>query len=226
MCEILAIRWAQPRSFGEILPWAIELEKLGIAGFGWGAAWRTIEGHFEIYKSLGRLQDDTSGQEQLRDVHADRFLVHLRRPSMLSTVQEADTQPFLAADGSFAFSHNGLLERSEDLRPRFAEHLQGAGDSEVAFQLLSRELLPALAPGEALADLHRQMGGEANLVYFPATGDPWIYGGHRTNPMWTFRIGDGHAAATALHSADDSLFRLIFAAAEERRPVGETPVYL
>lgn len=226
MCEILTIRWPQPRAFGEILPWAILLEKLGIAGFGWGVAWRTEDGRVHVYKNLASLKDDRAGQQQVENLHADRFLVHLRRPSRLSTVQDADTQPFLAPAGTFAFSHNGLLERYEDLRPRFAADLRGAADSEVAFQLLSRELLPRLEPEEALKELHHQMGGDANLVYFPGCGDAWIYCGHRTNPMWTFRIGDAHVAATSLHSTDDSLFDLIFAGAKDRTVVEDTPVSL
>lgn len=226
MCEILLIRWPRPHAFGEILPWAIQLEKLGIAGFGWGVAWPGENGQVNVYKHLGSLEDDESAQSALDTMHADRFLVHLRRPSRLSTIQEADTQPFRAPDGSFAFSHNGLLERFEELRPRFIEHLHGAADSEVAFQFLSRELLAEMEPGAALKEIHQQFGGDANLVYFSAAGDPWIYGGHRTNPLWTFRIGDAHVASTALHSTDDSVFKLVFPGAQDRTIVEQTPVHL
>src|SRR5690242_7353186 len=113
VCEVLAVAWREPERFDRVLPWAAELERLGVAGFGWGVAWLEDDGTVHGYRRPTNLRDDSEGRARLAGVSSNRFLVHLRRPSRLSTVQVADTQPFLADDRRFAFCHNGMLERHE-----------------------------------------------------------------------------------------------------------------
>ena len=110
MCEILAVRWATPTRFQELVPWAEKVEYYGIASFGWGVAWLD-HGQVKRHRYEGRLSEDPSGVKQLANVVSTHFLVHFRRPNRLSTIQMADTQPFLAEKGRFAFCHNGYLER-------------------------------------------------------------------------------------------------------------------
>ncbi len=90
MCELMAVWYPDRRPFGEVLPWALELERLGVAGFGWGVAWLEKD-RVRGYRQVGRLADDERGRAELESVASGRFLIHLRRPSKLSTVQLPDT---------------------------------------------------------------------------------------------------------------------------------------
>src|SRR5438874_9720992 len=113
MCELIAVAWDERERLGRIIPWALGLERIGIAGHGWGVAWLDAEGAVRGYRRATSLADDEDGGAALADVRSERFLVHLRRPNRLSTVQLADTQPFVdspeeGGPGTFAFCHNGL----------------------------------------------------------------------------------------------------------------------
>ena len=39
MCEILAVKWPEPRPFSAIAGWAGAMEYYGSGRFGWGVAW-------------------------------------------------------------------------------------------------------------------------------------------------------------------------------------------
>ncbi len=215
VCEILLAVWERPEPFRRVLPWALELERMGVAGFGWGLAWREAD-EVRGYRDPGRLADDASGRERLSEVRSTHFLVHLRRPSRLSTVNLADTQPFVAEDGSFAFAHNGRLEGATAARDRFPGKLAGEADSEVGFRLLESLLAQGEAPGEALRRVHRELGGSANFAFLPARGEPLLYSGNPQNDCWRFRLEGAELASTSLHSADEAVFSLSFPAARER----------
>ncbi len=222
MCELLLISWPSPQPFERCLDWALRLERFGVAGFGWGVAW-VEDGTVRVDKDPGRLNEDRGAQQRLASVHSDRFLVHLRRPSRLSTISVADTQPFLGGDGRFAFCHNGSFNRHQQLRSRFADRLRGNADSEVGFCLL-QDLLQQADPERALPETHRVLGGNANLGYLDCAGRLLAYGGHHENDLWTFWLDGASVAATALHSADTAVFDLIFSNATERRLVGREVV--
>ncbi len=44
MCEHFIARAAEPFRLDELWPFAERLERFGIAGFGWGAAWIDADG--------------------------------------------------------------------------------------------------------------------------------------------------------------------------------------
>jgi len=67
VCEILVVVWPEPQPFERVLPWGLELERLGIGGFGWGLAWRE-QSRVRRYRDPGQLSDDHSGQRELRTV--------------------------------------------------------------------------------------------------------------------------------------------------------------
>ncbi len=220
MCELLAVAWEEPKAFDTVLPWARELERLGVAGFGWGVAWIDDEGRVQRYRNPLSLAEDAAGADRLRDVRSSRFLIHLRRPSKLSTVQEADSQPFLDPAGAFAFCHNGFFERAESLRERYAGRLQGQADSEVGFCVVQDRLREGTEPDTALRDTLEKLGGTGNLGYLGGTGELLVLAGHPHNALWRFRDpGGAEVAVTALHSADESVFDLLFPEATEREPV-------
>ncbi len=215
MCEILVVVWPEPQPFERLLPWGLEIERLGVVGFGWGLAWRE-DGRVRRYRNPGRLGDDFEGQEDLRGITSTHFLLHLRRPSQLSTVSLADTQPFVAADGSFAFGHNGRLAEAPSFRHRFPGKLEGQADSEVGFRLFEAFLAEGVEPSAALPEVHRQMGGYANLAFLPAQGEALLYAGNPGNDGWRFDLEGAEVASTALHSADEAIFTLCFPSARHR----------
>ncbi|HVC39881.1 MAG TPA: class II glutamine amidotransferase [Candidatus Dormibacteraeota bacterium] len=215
MCEILAVIWPEPQPFERMLPWGLELERVGVAGFGWGLAWRE-GGRVRRYRDPGRLEADRAGQEALLRTSSTHFLLHLRRPSQLSTVALADTQPFVAEDGSFAFAHNGRLAGANEVRHHFPGQLEGRADSEVGFRLFESLLAAGEAPTSALISVHRQLGGTANLGYLPASGPFLVYGGNPDNRLWRFDLAGAVVASTSLHSGDEAIFSLCFPAAANR----------
>ncbi|HVA21119.1 MAG TPA: class II glutamine amidotransferase [Candidatus Micrarchaeia archaeon] len=218
MCELLAVAFPEPQPFERVHPWALALERLGVAGFGWGVAW-IADGAVAGYRSPGRLADDRLGADRVLRVRSSRFLVHLRRPSQLSTTGLADSQPFVSTAEALAFAHNGRFERAEALRPRFAARLLGRADSEVGFQLFAELCRGGTAPAAALADAHRQLGGPANLVALTGDGSCVVHAGNPGNDVWQFRLQDATVASTALHSADEALFTLCLPGARERRRI-------
>jgi hypothetical protein len=219
VCELLAVAWERPVPFSGLLDWACRLEQWGIAGFGWGVAWQDESGAIRVDRGLGRFQDEAPRRETLRSATGTRFLVHLRRPNLLSTVQLADTQPFPDGDVR-AFCHNGYLQRAEAHRPQYAEVLRGAADSEVGWAYLRERLSAGMLPGDGLVAVDETFGGTANLGYLDDTGVLLVYARNAMNPMWTFGVSSdgtaGTVAATSLHSADATVFDVVFPGAAGR----------
>lgn len=215
MCEMLAAAFPEPVAFEVVADFIGELERLGLGGFGWGVA--HLDGDsVRCVRNTGRYLDEGIGNAELMATASTRFLVHLRRPSRLSTVSMADTQPFLA-EGRHAFCHNGFLARAEQLRPRFEEVLVGRADSEVGWAFFLERLATGIAPATALTEVDEAFGGTVNLGYLGADGTLAVYSRSDTNNMWRFRLGDAEIASTALHSSDESLFDLIFPGASDRQ---------
>jgi glutamine phosphoribosylpyrophosphate amidotransferase len=220
MCEILAVAAETPMKLGTVLAWAAELERLGIAGFGWGVAWAGAEDQVRCHRNPTSLAGDVEAMLRLRETAALSVLVHVRRPSRLSTVDQADTQPFCDESGRFAFAHNGRFERDGEHRQRFAGVLSGRADSEVGFRLF-QSLARDHDAAPALAGVHRALGGTANLCCLLPGGELALYAAHPHNALRRFRLGDLWVASTSLHSDDDSVFDLVFPEATERELLRE-----
>ena len=220
MCEHYVVRAAEPFRLAELWPFTERLERFGIAGFGWGAAWVEPQRRLGSYRDVRAFRDDEGGRRLVGDVETTAALVHLRRPSKLSTLGPADTQPFDDPAGRFAFSHNGDLRDYAAWRRRYqaAGRICGRADPEVGQRWLEDEWGGAPAPA-LLARLHETMGGQANLATLETTGAVVAYAGNTENPMFTFRLGRIGVAATGIYSIDRSLFRYVAPEATERRLV-------
>jgi glutamine phosphoribosylpyrophosphate amidotransferase len=220
MCEHFIARAAEPFRLDELWPFADRLEHFGMAGFGWGAAWLGPDGELAIHRDTRAFRDDPSaaavGANETTSV-----LVHLRRPSKLSTLQLADTQPFLDPAARFAFSHNGDLSRHREFRPRYQAEgrIAGRADTEVGARWLEDAWDDCPSPGAGLRALHDAFGGEANLAVISAGGSVVHYAGNEENPVFSFRLGRIGVVSTALYSIDRSLFALAAPGASERRLV-------
>ena len=218
MCEHFVARAAEPFRLDELWPFAERLERFGLAGFGWGAAWLEPAGGLGLHRDVRAFRDDPAASS-VGARETTSVLVHLRRPSKLSTLQLADTQPFLDPAGRFAFSHNGDLRRHREFRPRYLAEgrIAGRADTEVGARWLEDAWDDCPSAGDALRALHGTFDGKANLATIDARGDVVHYAGNDENPVFGFRLGRIGVVATALYSIDRSLFQLVAREATERR---------
>jgi glutamine phosphoribosylpyrophosphate amidotransferase len=220
MCEHFIARAAEPFRLDELWPFAEKLERFGIAGFGWGAAWLTPDKSLDTYRDIRTFRDDPT-----RDVVGANMttaaLVHLRRPSRLSTLTIPDTQPFEDPAGRFAFSHNGDLRDYRGLRTTYRNQgrIHGRADTEVGERWLEDAWQSGGSVGQLLGALHDRFGGQANLAVLRDDGAPYHYAGNGENPVFSFRLGRIGLVSTGIYSLDRSLFRYVAPGATDRRLV-------
>jgi glutamine phosphoribosylpyrophosphate amidotransferase len=219
MCEQFVARSAQPFRLDVLWSFTERLERFGIAGFGWGAAWLGGDGRLTSYRDLRAFRDDP-GRHALGATETTAALVHLRRPSKLSTLTMPDTQPFDDPAGRYSFSHNGDLRDYRALRAQYRAdgRIHGRADTEVAARWLEDAWQPE-QPATLLTELHDRFGGQANLAVLDAAGAPQFYAGNTENPVFAFRVGEIGVVSTGIYSLDRSLFRLVAPNATERRLV-------
>ena len=220
MCEHFVARSAEPFRLDELWPFTERLEQFGLAGFGWGAAWLTPASTLDSHVDVRAFRDDPAATD-VGAVETTAVLVHLRRPSKLSTLQLADTQPFVDPAGRFAFSHNGDLREIRDARRRYVAEgrIHGRADTEVGARWLEDAWATMPSPAAALRCMHETFHGQANLAVLRADGAAVAYAGNTDNPIYTFRLGRIGIASTALYSIDRSLFQFAARGATDRRVV-------
>jgi hypothetical protein len=220
MCELLAVAAPHAFTLERLWPLALAMERYGLAGFGWGAAWVAGDGVLASHVSATALRDDVA-RESVGAARTRSAIVHLRRPSRLSTVGLPDAQPFRDPAGRFCFSPNGDLAGHWDARMRYRAQgrIDGRADSEVGQRWLEDRWTDGgeVDPCAHLAALHAAMGGQANLMALDRGGVAHVYAGNTENPVFRFALDDLTVAATGLYSMDRSLFRLAAPEARERR---------
>jgi glutamine phosphoribosylpyrophosphate amidotransferase len=220
MCEHFVARAAEPFRIDELWPFADRLERFGIAGFGWGAGWLAGNGALSSHRDTRAFREDAA-----RDVvgrqETTALLVHLRRPSKLSTLGLADTQPFDDPAGRFVFSHNGDFKRHPELRDAYrrAGRIHGKADTEVGARWLEDAWREGEPVGALLARLHETFEGLANLALITRGGAAYHYAGNADNPVFTFCLGRIEVASTGIYSLDRSLFKFVAPGARDRRLV-------
>lgn len=220
MCEHYVARSASPFRLDELWPFTERLERYGLAGYGWGAAWIDGEGALRSYRDVRAFRDDP-GSAGVGATETMAALVHLRRPSRLSTLGMPDTQPFDDPAGRYSFSHNGDLLNHRAYRPRYRAEgrLKGRADTEVGARWLEDAWHDGEPVPHLLGALHDTFGGQANLAVLTAAGDVHHYAGNRENPVFTFRLGRIGIAGTGIYSLDRSVFKFVAHGATDRRLV-------
>jgi hypothetical protein len=220
MCEQFIARAAEPFRLDELWAFTERLERFGIAGFGWGVAWVDGGGTLQAYRDIQAFRDDP-GREQVGPVETTSALVHLRRPSKLSTQTIEDTQPFCDPRGRFVFGHNGDLRETRPWRALYRKQgrLHGRADTELGQRWLEDEWHDGQPVATLLSALHSVFGGLANLAVLAPDGTPHAYAGNPDNPIFTFGLGRIGLASTGIYSLDRSLFRLVAPDATRRRLV-------
>jgi hypothetical protein len=217
MCEQLIARAAEPFRLDELWPLVERMEEWGSARFGWGAAWLRPDGSLGHHRDVGAFRDDRA-RDEVGATETTSLLVHLRRPSRLSTLQLPDTQPFADPAGRFAFSHNGDLTDYKPARARYRAQgrIHGRADSEVGQRWLEDAWSDTEPAAHLLAALHDRFGGEANLAVLARGGACHHYAGNPENPVFSYRLGAIGIASTAIYSVDRSLFRYAARGATDR----------
>jgi hypothetical protein len=208
MCEHYVARSAGPFRLDELWPFTERLERFGIAGWGWGAAWATDDGRLCSYRDIRAFRDDP-GREEVGGSRRQAALVHLRRPSKLSTLGIPDTpSPSTirpagsrsATTAIFASSRRG--GRSTATR---GGSTQGGhrGRRALAGGSLERD-----ATGTMLAELHDVFHGQANLATISAgaTSRP-TPATRRTRCSRSAWAGSGSPRPGSTRSTDRSSFR-------------------
>lgn len=220
MCEHYIARAAEPFRLDELWPFTERLERYGIAGFGWGAAWVDADGTIRSHRDVRAFRDDP-GRDRVGSEETTAALVHLRRPSRLSTLTLPDTQPFDDPAGRFSFSHNGDLGDYQSLRTayRAAGRIHGRADTEVGARWLEDAWAVQPSVANTLCSLHERFGGQANLAVLARGGTPYHYAGNGENPVFALRLGRIGIASTGIYSLDRSLFRYVAPTATDRRLV-------
>lgn len=220
MCEQFIARAAEPFRLEDLWEFTERLERFGIAGFGWGAAWVDAAGNLVSHRDLRAFRDDPA-RARIGSVETTAVLVHLRRPSKLSTLTIPDAQPFEDPAHRFAFSHNGDLRdyRPDRARYRAAGRIRGRADTEVGARWLEDAWDPHAPVAHLLAALHDRYGGQANFALLTADGTPHHYAGNSENPVFAFRLGRLGLASTGIYSLDRSVFRYVAPSATDRRLV-------
>ncbi len=220
MCEHFVARAAEPFRIDELWPFAEKLERFGIAGFGWGAGWLGGDGRLHTHRDVRAFRDDP-GRDDVGATETTSLLVHLRRPSKLSTLSLPDTQPFDDPAGRYVVSHNGDFRLHREWRSRYRAQgrIHGRADTEVGIRWFEDEYQPGEPARHLLAALHDTFAGQANLALLEADGAVHHYAGNTENPVFTFRLGRIGVASTGLYSLDRSLFRFAAPGATERRLV-------
>lgn len=220
MCEHFVARAAAPFRLDELWDFTERLERFGIAGFGWGASWIDGKGRLVSHRDVHAFRDDPA-RDTVGRRETTSALVHLRRPSRLSTLGMADTQPFDDPAGRYCFSHNGdlTLHRGWRARYRAQGRIHGRADTEVGARWLEDEWREGESVPHLLGAVHDTFGGQANLAVLTADGSAHHYAGNRENPVFTFRLGRIGIAGTGIYSLDRSIFRFVAPGAADRRMV-------
>ena len=202
MCEQFVARAAEPFRLDVLWPLVERMERYGIAGFGWGATWLAPDGTLSSHRDTRAFRDDP-GRDRVGAVETTSLLVHLRRPSKLSTLQLARHAALRRPRGSVRV----LAQRRARRRPGRARALPCQGPDPRSRRQRGR---PALARGRLGETVPRSracsractaaFGGVANLAVLAADGTPHHYAGNPENPVFTFRLGGIGLASTAIYS--------------------------
>lgn len=212
MCELFTVKSEESIPIEWILHYAKLLDEYGIAGFGWGVAWKSESGEIRRYRAVEGIIKDHLAPQTLKGIQAKEYLVHLRRPSLMKSIAFYNTQPFLNENHSLAFAHNGFFANHHLFS---VEELEGTSDSEVGYQYFVQKLDEQFDSKASLIWTHQNLGGKGNLIVFREDEETLLYAGNEDNRMYLFNLEGIQCAATALHSQDDFLFQAIFPTASD-----------
>ena len=158
---------------------------------------------------------DDPGDGRGRCGKTTSVLVHLRRPSRLSTLDLADTQPFVDPAGRFASATTATsVTRPPGRRTAGPGRIHGRADTEVGARWLE-DAWRDDAPGAHLRPPCTSDSGARRTCVLAADGTPYAYAGNSENPVFTFELDGIGIATTGIYSTDRSVFRYAASGATE-----------
>ncbi len=219
MCEMLAIQSDREVPIERVLTYAELLDEYGVAGFSWGLAWKSAGGELLRYRAVEGIRRDTLARRTLAGVKSTEYLVHLRRPSLMTTIAHRNAQPYLSQDRQLAFAHNGFFAQHREFQSAYQNRLEGTSDSEVGFCYYQDLVSQGENPGEALISAHQRLGGRANVGVMRRGSPILFYCGNDDNAVYAFAADGARFLTTALHSGDDYVLQTVFPQAEQAERV-------
>ena len=227
MCEHFIARAAEPFRLDELWPFAERLERFGIAGFGWGAAWLDGRRHASrSYRDVRAFRDDPGRERGRGDRDDRRALVHLRRPSRLSTLTLPDTQPFDDPAGRFAFSHNGDLRDYRRLRDDATGRRAGSTAAPTPRSGPAGSRTPGTRrAGRRTCSARSTTGSAARRTSrsWPPTATPYHYAGQRREPGLLVPRSGGSGSSRP--GSTRSIGRSSGSSRPARRSAGSSPLH-
>ena len=97
MCEHFIARASEPFRLDELWPFTEKLERYGIAGFGWGAAWLDAAGGLGVYRDLRAFRDDPGARDGRR--HRDDLRAGPPPPAVAAVDADAARHPAVRRPG-------------------------------------------------------------------------------------------------------------------------------
>jgi glutamine amidotransferase len=181
---------------------------------GWGFAATREDAAPQLYRSGLAMSDDAEGQQRLRQVSADRFIVHVRQMTPGSVRDPINSAPFSDGHDRF-FTHNGYIadfrsgvdqQLLAKLSPERAAAIQGDTDSEVLFALVLDRLDTGASLDEAIrvvSELGELYGGRYNVLLW---ADSTMVATRWDNSLYT-KESDGVIIAS--EPLDDTTWRVV-----------------
>ena len=192
MCEHFVARAAEPFRLDELWPFTERLERFGLAGFGWGAAWLAADGPLGSYRDVRAFRDDP-GRDDGRGDRDDR---RARPPPPAVAAVDADParHPAVRRPGRplrlQPQRRPARLPGAARRRYRAQGRIHGRADTEVGRRWLEDAWRRRRARRRTCSA--RSTTGSAarrTSPSWPPTATPHHYAGNGENPVFTFRLG-------------------------------------
>ena len=222
MCEHFIARAAEPFRLDALWPFTERLERFGIAGFGWGAAWLGRDGRPGVLPRPPCVPGRPGSRARRRD-RDDR---RARPPPSAIEAVDADAAGHPAVRRSRRplrlqpQRRPARLPDASRARYRADGRIHGRADTEVAARWLE-DAWPGGRPCRVCSDRAARAVRRAGQPRGARgrTGRRTTTPATRENPLFAFRLGRIGIASTGIYSLDRSLFRLVAPGATDRRLV-------
>ena len=188
MCGIVG--YVGPRAALEVV---VEgLRRLEYRGYDSAGVAVAAEGQISVAKKAGKIAnlDKVLAEDPLP---AGRIGIGHTRWATHGAPNDINAHPHLSADGRIALVHNGIIENYAGLRAELEAagvRLKSETDTEVAVQLLGREVAAGASLADALRTVSARLSGAFTLVAVDAAEPDVVVAARRNSPL-VVGVGSG-----------------------------------